>query len=691
MNETLATPEETATCERVSRMEVNRRVNSGEYDSRDRRDVDGKSGRLILVRSLSFDGQQRFRQMQLEAAASPKPKPNPGQPSLFPRTQIDDQVEALRLPASQRDVILRRFRIVQVLLNSNWKALGYRSKKEYKRVLARESNISVRSVERLVQTWKKSGELNDLAKDRPGPLPGTGRALDADMRAHLYDCYVIKKLTASQCCRSLINYLQQKQNSPGCRVSHSYHPPSRSSVERFLHSLDAIDQAARKGPDALRAACGHIDRSYLDLASLECVESDEWKVDLFSFDPLHRLDQHKRLLIRRYWLLTFYDVRSMYPLVWKLCEGLEHEPRHGITVEDEIDLFVALIRNFGVPAAIHSDRGRFRGKDWGGEPYQQHIDKEFAAADGILQRVGELAGLPEGIRHDMPRVHNPRGTRLERFHRWLADCCRGKPGWTGTMKEREAGLVPRGDADRQRHKLWCFGKLGPGERSPLMTKDEISAEVNKMMEAWREHNSEGTDMGGLTPRAIFVQCSPASGFRRISEERLALATAQHFLNEHIATGGIIVLRDGSRYSHPLLVRLAGQKREVVRLRHDHSFITVLPAQKGEEAVKAPRRTPVGMNDPDELARQMELENRVLNVAGPMVMPLEYDPGREFPDAATESVNAAPEVEFSHSVAQEQGPPPLDPIREVGSVEFMMEKDRYKRHIKQPMDFKDLEP
>jgi hypothetical protein len=686
MNETRLTSDQVAAFEGVSRMEVYRRISSGEYVSCNRRDVDGKAGTLILARSMSFDGQQRLRQRQLESAVSPKIQPASGELSLFPRTEIDDQIEALKLPDSQRDVVLRRYRIVQVLLNSNWKALGYGSKRDYKRALAKESNASVRSVERWVQTWKQRGDINDLAKEPPGPLPGTGRALDADMRAHLYDCYIIKKLTASQCYRSLINYLQQKQKSPGCRVSYIYPIPSRTTVERFLHSLDAIDQAARQGPDALRAACGHIDRSYLDLAPLECVESDECKLNLFSFDPRRAVNRRGEPWIRRYWLLTFYDARSMYPLVWSLCEGSEYELRHGIAVDDEINLFVALVRNFGVPAAIHSDRGRFRGKIWGGEPYQQQIDKEFAAADGILQRVGQLVGLREGIRHDMPRVHNPRGTRLERFHRWVADWFRGKPGWIGAnTRERK---MTCGDGDAEKHKLWCLGKLGPGQRSPLLTRDELEAEVTRMMEAWREHNSEGMDMGGLTPRAVFTQFSPASGFPRISEEQLALATAQHFLNEHIAIGGIIELRDGSRYSHPLLVKLAGQKREVVRLRQDHSFITVLPAQKGEETIKAPRRTRVGMNDPDELARQMELQNRLRKLAGEMVKPLEYDPGRQFPDATTESASAAPEVEFLDGTARDQAPPPT-PEREIGSVEFLMEREASKRKPKS-LDFADLE-
>jgi hypothetical protein len=195
-------------------------------------------------------------------------------------------------------------------------------------------------------------------------------------------------------------------------------------------------------------------------------------------------------------------------------------------------------------------------------------------------------------------------------------------------------------------------------------------------------------MHGLTPQAVFVQCAPASGFPRISEEQLALATAQHFENEHIETGGIIELRDGSRYSHPLLIPLAGQKREVVRLRHDRSFVTVLPAQKGEESINAPRRTRVGVSDPDELARQMELQNRILKIAGTTVKPLEYDPGARF-----EGPKAAPEQPKVQVIRPEEFiPEQADPApgTEIGSVEFLMENDRYKRRAK-PMAFADLEP
>ncbi len=661
----------------ISRMELHRRTKPGDsgYIITKPRE-DGNPGLLYAVDSMNIDARKRYRDEQLAAAlqttakASTPPSPIPQQPSLFSK--------------EEKSASFSKLDTIQWALNGDYLLSG--ETKTFNRELVRsQRGVAPRTQQFWEHQYRKKG-LSGLVNRRPGPPKGTGSKLDTSMRGFIQLRWS-EGLTPTQICRELSTYLAPKHASEAWRSTHRRSVVSDTTVKRFIYSLDEIDDALREGPDALKAACGHIDRSYLDLAPLERVESDECKLNLFAYDPRRPVNRAGKPWIRRYWLLTFYDTRSMFPLVWNLCEGSEYELRHGIAVEDEINLFVALIQKFGIPRAIQSDRGRFRGKDWGGEPYQQHIDKEFAPANGILQRVGQLAGYPEGIRHDMPRVHNPRGTRLERFHRWVADWFRGKPGWIGAnTRERK---MTRGDADAERHKLWCVGELAPGEPSPLLTRDEILVEVNKMMEAWRDHNSEGTDMCGLTPRAVFTQCSPQSGFPQLSEDDLAFATAQHFENERIEIGGIIELRKGERYFHPLLIPLAGQKREVVRLRNDHSFITVLPASKGEETIVAPRRARVGMNEPDELSRAMELQNRLHKLAGEFTTPLEYDPGAQFPDAEPKSEPPKPAevMQPSESIAAQEAPPLDHP--ETSSVEYLMEHDRYKSRVK-PMTFADLE-
>ncbi len=153
------------------------------------------------------------------------------------------------------------------------------------------------------------------------------------MRAHLIECYRIKKLTLRQCYRSLVNYLETKQNSPGCRVDYFYSIPSRSTAERFLRSLSPIDHAARQGADAMKSACGYTDRTYRDVPSLARVDVDEWIVDAMAYDPRHVSR------VGRYYALTFLDERSRYPLVWSLVE----QPNE----QDEMDLLCALIRDSG--------------------------------------------------------------------------------------------------------------------------------------------------------------------------------------------------------------------------------------------------------------------------------------------------------------------------------------------------------
>lgn len=278
------TTEQVTEFEGISRVEVYRRMEPRDphsliWKSRE----DGRPGRLVNPRSMSVGAQQRWRSSLLESAAIPEV--HPAQPGLLPRAAVDDQIDTLNLPRSERDVVLRRYRIVQLFLNCNWKAQGYASKSIFLEAVAKQNETSGRSIQRWVTVWRENENLLDLANNGPGPEPGTGAILDADMRAHLKDCYLIQKRTLSQCYRSLIAYLEGKQNMPGCRVAHIYRVPSRPTVERFLRSLDSIDQAAREGPEALKAVCGHIDRSYADLASLERVESDECKLNLFSYDP----------------------------------------------------------------------------------------------------------------------------------------------------------------------------------------------------------------------------------------------------------------------------------------------------------------------------------------------------------------------------------------------------------------------
>jgi hypothetical protein len=656
---------EAAQFERITIREVYRRTKPGDprfLISKRRREMDGKPGLLIHARSMTPDAQARWHRRALQQIGESSAVP-PAQLDLTEKTDVDRQIEALNIPRSEKALAVRRFHIVDLCLNHNWKKAGFPSKHAFLKTIAKREQTHVRTIQRWVFAWKQPESLTDLLNDRPGPERGSGSALDADMRAHLIDCWSIKKLTLAQCYRSLVKYLEDKQNSPGCRVDWHYPIPSRATVGRYIRSLDPCYHAMRRGEDALKETSGHLCRTYRDLRSLERVETDEWKCDFFCYLP------NRPKVFKRFWLLTFYDERSMFPLVWKLVEGDRFDKRPGITVQDEIDLLIGLLRGLGVPKVISSDRGRFRGGEFGG-------NDRFKEADGILDSFG--------IEHRTPRDKNPRGARLERFHRYLADCSRTIPGWIGANdKQRE--MTP-GDAQAAMHERWLRGDPVVSQ-TPLLSTQEALLKINEWMEEWRAHESEGTDMDGLSPRAVFQHNIPAEGFRKPDDIEITFKTAEHFVVS-ILPGGIVKLKDGKRYSHPVLTLLQGQRREVTRARHDHARISVLPAAKGQDAITAERCPLVGTNDPEQLARAMALQGRLRKLARGFVEPSDYEPGEQFSETP---IKAAPMAVPQGIAAPEpaiEAPGPT-PENEISSVAFLMENNRYQRMVK-PMGFSDLE-
>jgi hypothetical protein len=245
------------------------------------------------------------------------------------------------------------------------------------------------------------------------------------------------------------------------------------------------------------------------------------------------------------------------------------------------------------------------------------------------------------------------------------------------------------DADQRvaQYKAWI--RTGQG-KPPLLSRDQLLERLNQFMAEFRQRLSDGNDMDGFAPEAVFQQNIPAGGFRRISDEELAWHTAERF-DVLIGKGGIIQFRDGKRYSDPQLLGIIGQRREVARARHDHEQISVLPTAKGEEAIIARRRTRVGVDDPDELSRQIELQARLRKLAGAMVKPLDYDPGAQFPDTESKSEppKAAQVIHPSEFIAAQQPPIP-EPEPYISSGEWMMEHARYKTRVKPPLAFADLE-
>jgi hypothetical protein len=629
----------------VTVREIQRRIKTGELAAVDGPSRGGRPGKLIPLAALPERAKRKWFERQASdigrgatesTSDSQLPTLEPSTPSsvgaepVTPDSKLQtteqgdlfysNTLAGLKIPNEKKDVINRRFEILRVAMNGDFRAAGYERRELFINAQAKQYQVSGRSIyrwaRRVREALGESGviDFEDVRKDHkallalldkvPGPSHSDPVCLQDWQKYEIQYSYTVLKLKPKQIYRELIRRTHEKANSDGWRNEDHYEFPTYRAVLKYIKRLSPLAHAARHGEEALKEACGYVDRSYQDLRSLERVETDEWKCDFLAYHPVHPK------IVKRWWLLTFYDERSMYPLCWKLVSGSEYELRRGISENDEIELLVSLVRDYGVPGAIHSDHGRFRGGTFGGRANPSPtVSCKFQNLYGILDRMG--------IRKSEPREKNPKGNRLERFHRWLADCSRTIPGWIGANTD-EREMSP-GDAQLAEHQRWLQGHQ---RETPLLSIDQALLKINQWMESWRDHESGGTDMRGLSPRAMFNHNIPPEGFRKLTEEEIAWHTAEHFPNRLIEGGGIVTLPDGSRYSAPELVLIQGERREAVRLRDDHSKISVLPAVKGESVIVAARRKRVGTHDEENLARQMELKARLLQLAGKMIEPME---------------------------------------------------------------------
>lgn len=547
--------------------------------------VNGRPSRMIYVTGLPEAAQRRLREHRLAEAVKPAGRPGPavdanGQLVLIPPTPIDEQVAALKVKGSEREVVLRRLDIVRQCLNFNWKANGFHSKRDFLKALAEKKYVSARSIRRWTHEYKKYGNLDHLAKDTPGPPRGTHAIIDLDMRAHLQRCW-IAGMNQIQCFRSLRVYLEGKQNSPGCSVSHIYRVPSYPTVARYIRKLSVIDHAAREGADALKAARGYIDRSYDDLSSGEMWCIDEWNVDAGCYD-----DNDARQYYRP-WIITLLDARSRFILSW--CSTKKP------SAENVLTLVEGAMRKFGRPDYFYSDKGgHFRGRL--GRRFKE-IDREkmLGPAASILEQLGVVRRGPGAEK-------NPRANPLERRHRIFADAARLLPTWCGPNTDERP---ERFDQQWKMHEEWISGKSPSTGLVPLT---RIHAWFEQVVDDYNHKPSGANGLKGLSPAAAYQEfASDADRERRkLSEGEITLAFAEMFEQRTIQTGGIIELKDGMRYSHPSLLAIQGQKRDVKRSRNDRSYVIVLPAWKGEEPVVAVRRERVGHHDPEKLSQQVEL-------------------------------------------------------------------------------------
>jgi hypothetical protein len=523
--------------------------------------------------------------------------------SLFSLSQdeLDPKNDLLKCDPAKTSFVQDGLAMARATTNFNWKVLGFKTKRAYQNVIGAQFHRSARTVQRRAAVLKDSDDVTGFIPKRPGPKRGEFKRLDADVRAHLLDCFLLQHLNCLQSHRSLERYLQKKQGVLGS--SHSYDIPNYGMVKRYWREvLIPMYGPQREGREAVKTAAGYIDRLYDDEFAGDTWCLDEWEIDGVFFDEQDRkriFNYGKGRPIVH--ILTILDERTT-------CI-IDHLVTWEISLEDGVfALAERTIRQHFLPKRVVSDRaGRFRALVRG------HI---VVGSDGELLKklagpLGELGVIPRGSEEK-----NPRANRLERLHGLYADRARDfGPSWKPPLQKHEHREID--DAVNRHLSAHCrYGTIGP----QLMSIQEAERRIATWVEEINLATTEAKGCNGLTRLAAFRQFQPPAdeiAQRKPNQAALDLAFAERD-ERAIREGGVIELEDGARYSCPQLIewrlRLgSGVKVPVMRYRRDPLQLIVSPP--GAEPFTAERRAIVGTKDETLLSDEIEKLAHIRRVIG----------------------------------------------------------------------------
>jgi transposase InsO family protein len=651
------TPREVAAFEGVTREEVYRRMKPGDSHFLIWKEREGAPGRLINPLSMTDDGKQRWRREQLLKASeltsqSAISGDDSSQARLWPVTEIDRQLAELQAQCGEElaAAAKQKYQAIVPLLNHEFMVRGKNSMTALARVQAELAGVTPRTILRWRDDYLQRELIADLADKRPGPEKGEGSVLDPAIRARIREDWEEKLFTRAQTTRDVIEWVKKKQSACGARYIYPFlteEAPARwMAVERFIKEIGGEDNPRRRRGLGLVERVGYIDRTFEDEFAGDTWCIDEWEVDGAFYNPRRHDEIFWGDSGRKPYLISVIDERTTYLLGATLTLNL--------SAETVLELLEALVRTYGPPLRLVSDKGGHFRKGVGGRIMVRQRGE-------LVERcMGAMANF--GVTHEQPRKKNPRGNRIERtLHGIYSNLAREDfgPSWKGANVEQRK--LTEIDERVARHlKEYCKqGTCGPqilsyddGERITATWRDKIN-----MMP------SKASGLLGLTRQAAWRQFQRPEAelaARRPTEDQICQAFAEHYAKETIEPGGVVTLPDGLRYEHPLLgePEYARHKRNVVRYRNDHSFIIVLAAQKGDENIIARRRVRVGVNDPEELSRQSEDKARLEKLLKSMTPHAAESPVRAEPPLIHPEISSVQyQAEKMHLTRRNEGPAP----------------------------------
>ncbi|MCU0784366.1 MAG: hypothetical protein MUF81_10040 [Verrucomicrobia bacterium] len=337
--------------------------------------------------------------------------------------------------------------------------------------LARTRNALLKSFNRKLAGWKQSGlkalldgrENNGVRFDFP--------EADSDLLIH----------------RAVFNYrgdvapawrdCLRKGFSEPIRQRYAGKAADKSHVPATVMDLIGpqvdILTVMHRGPRAFDSIKGFVSRNYDGIASLQCVQGDDFTLNSYFYVP----DGNGWFNLTRGQVILFIDFRTLRILGWAL------EPRKSYSSLTIRSLCTHVFGEFGVPEVLYFERGL-----WKSATLLKGKTDPFNFTE-ISQ------GLREFGVHFIHAVR-PRSKTIERVGGLFQDIAEGEPGYSGRDERRDAP-----ESLRKQMAEVEARKVHPSKY--FYSYPQWNHRIGELVEQFNTTSQEGRILAGLSPEEAF--------------------------------------------------------------------------------------------------------------------------------------------------------------------------------------------
>ncbi len=228
-----------------------------------------------------------------------------------------------------------------------------------------------------------------------------------------------------------------------------------------------------RGPRAFDSIKGHVSRSYDGIASLQCLQADDFTLNTYFYVP----DGHGWFDLTRGQVILFIDFRTLRIVGWAL------EPRKSYSSLTIRSLCTHIFAEFGVPQVLYFERGL-----WESATLLKGKTDPFTFTE-----------ISHGLREfDIKFMHaiRPRSKTIERVGGLFQDIAEAEPGYCGRDERRDAP-----ESLRKQMALVKARKVHPSKF--FYSLDDWNRRIGELVEQYNATPQQGKILAGLSPEQAF--------------------------------------------------------------------------------------------------------------------------------------------------------------------------------------------